>query len=152
MLPTHIASHYPYHPEGKFPVDPADNFLEPLTVLGYAAACTTRIRLGTGVLIIPYRHPVVTAKMIATLDVLSHGRIILTIKEFAEQAGRDPHSLTYAAPAYERTFDDVLRNLPRYQQVGLDHVVLAFFMWSEGFEEMLTLMERFAREVGLKAA
>lgn len=65
---------------------------------------------------------------------------------------RDPRSLTYAAPAYERAFEDVLRSLPRYQQVGLDHVVLAFFLWTEGFEEMLGLMERFAREAGLKPA
>jgi probable F420-dependent oxidoreductase len=77
---------------------------------------------------------------------------IQTIRDYAEQAGRDPRSLTYAAPAYERTFEDVLRSLPRYQQAGLDHVVLAFFMWTDGFEEMLTLMERFAREAGLKAA
>jgi alkanesulfonate monooxygenase SsuD/methylene tetrahydromethanopterin reductase-like flavin-dependent oxidoreductase (luciferase family) len=77
VFPTELKSKYPYHPEGKFPFDPADNFLEPLTVLGYVAACTTTIRLGTGVLIIPYRHPVVTAKVIATLDVLSRGRIIL---------------------------------------------------------------------------
>ena len=74
------------------------------------------------------------------------------IKELAEQAGRDPRALTYAAPAYERTFEDVLRSLPRYQQVGLDHVVLAFFMWTESFTEMLGLMERFAREVGLRRA
>ena len=77
VIPTVIESKYPYHPEGKFPIDPADDFLDPLTVLGYVAACTTRVRLGTGVLIIPYRHPVVTAKMVATLDVLSRGRIIL---------------------------------------------------------------------------
>jgi hypothetical protein len=42
--------------------------------------------------------------------------------------------------------------LPRYQQVGLDYVVLAFFMWTENFEQMLGLMERFAREAGLKRA
>ncbi|HJY80111.1 MAG TPA: LLM class flavin-dependent oxidoreductase, partial [Candidatus Binatia bacterium] len=59
VLPTQLVSKYPYHPEGKFPIDPAENFLEPLTVLGYVAACTTTIRLGTGVLIIPYRNPVV---------------------------------------------------------------------------------------------
>src|SRR5207249_4332245 len=69
VLPTQLTSKYPYHPEGKFPLDPADNFLEPLTVLSYVAACTTTIRLGTGVLIIPYRPPIVTAKMVATLDV-----------------------------------------------------------------------------------
>lgn len=49
---------------------------EPLTVLGFAAACTSRIRLGTTVLVAPYRNPLVTAKMLSTLDVLSGGRII----------------------------------------------------------------------------
>jgi probable F420-dependent oxidoreductase len=50
-------------------------FYEPLTVLAFAAACTSTVRLGTTVLILPYRNPVVTAKMLATLDVLSGGRV-----------------------------------------------------------------------------
>src|ERR671922_2167505 len=50
-------------------------FYEPLTVLGFAAACTSRVRLGTTVLILPYRNPVVTAKVLSTLDVLSGGRV-----------------------------------------------------------------------------
>jgi probable F420-dependent oxidoreductase len=50
-------------------------FYEPLTVLGFAAACTSRVRLGTTVLILPYRNPLVTAKALATLDVLSGGRV-----------------------------------------------------------------------------
>jgi probable F420-dependent oxidoreductase len=50
-------------------------FYEPLTVLGFAAACTSKLRLGTTVLILPYRNPLVTAKVLATLDVLSGGRV-----------------------------------------------------------------------------
>jgi probable F420-dependent oxidoreductase len=50
-------------------------FYEPLTVLGFAAACTSMVRLGTTVLILPYRNPLVTAKALATLDVLSGGRV-----------------------------------------------------------------------------
>ena len=48
---------------------------EPLTVLAFAAACTSKIRLGTTVIVVPYRNPLVTAKVLATLDVLSGGRI-----------------------------------------------------------------------------
>jgi probable F420-dependent oxidoreductase len=50
-------------------------FYEPLTVLAFAAACTARIRLGTTVIIVPYRNPLVTAKVLSTLDVLSGGRV-----------------------------------------------------------------------------
>jgi probable F420-dependent oxidoreductase len=52
------------------------NTYDPLMVLSYVAACTKRIRLGTSVLIMPYRNPVATAKMIATLDRMSEGRVI----------------------------------------------------------------------------
>jgi alkanesulfonate monooxygenase SsuD/methylene tetrahydromethanopterin reductase-like flavin-dependent oxidoreductase (luciferase family) len=53
------------------------NTFDPLTSLGYLAAVTERIRLGTSVLIVPYRNPIATAKMIATLDQLSGGRMIV---------------------------------------------------------------------------
>jgi probable F420-dependent oxidoreductase len=52
------------------------NTYDPLMVLSYVAARTSRIRLGTSVLIMPYRNPVATAKMMATLDQLSGGRVI----------------------------------------------------------------------------
>ena len=52
------------------------NVYDPLMVLSYVAARTTRVLLGTSVLIMPYRNPIVTAKMVATLDQMSGGRAI----------------------------------------------------------------------------
>ena len=56
--------------------DPWRNVYDPLMVLSYVAAKTTTIKLGTSVLIMPYRNPIVTAKMVATLDQMSGGRAI----------------------------------------------------------------------------
>jgi probable F420-dependent oxidoreductase len=56
---------------------PADTpFLDPLVALAYAAACTSRLRLATGLVVLPQRNPVVLAKQLASLDVLSGGRLI----------------------------------------------------------------------------
>lgn len=52
-------------------------FFEAMTVMSYVAAMTNRIQVGAAILIVPYRHPLVLAKMLATLDELSGGRIIL---------------------------------------------------------------------------
>jgi probable F420-dependent oxidoreductase len=53
-----------------------DNMLEPITLLSHLAAVVPRVRLGTSVIILPYRNPVLVAKMLATIDQLSHGRLI----------------------------------------------------------------------------
>ncbi|HEY5869297.1 MAG TPA: LLM class F420-dependent oxidoreductase, partial [Candidatus Tectomicrobia bacterium] len=53
-----------------------DNMLEPLALLSHLAAVVSRVRLGTSVLILPYRNPIIVAKMLATIDQLSHGRLI----------------------------------------------------------------------------
>ena len=68
---------YPYSPDGALRLPPAGNFLEPLILLTYLAGVTERIQLATGVLVLPMREPVLHAKMIATLDHLSGGRVIL---------------------------------------------------------------------------
>src|SRR5256885_1094332 len=77
VIPWRIASKYPYNETGDFPLPASANFLEPLTTLALVAGATERIRLGTTVLVLPHRHPLLAAKMLATLDHLAPGRVIL---------------------------------------------------------------------------
>jgi len=77
VIPFEIRSRYPYNATGDFPLPPTTNFLEPLTALAVVAGVTERLRLGTTVLVLPHRHPVLAAKMLATLDHLAPGRVIL---------------------------------------------------------------------------
>ena len=79
VMPREIRSTYPFSPTGEFSVPQPSLLLEPLNTLAWAAGRTTRIKLGTGVLVLPYRHPLLTAKMAATLDYLSNGRVILGV-------------------------------------------------------------------------
>lgn len=79
IFPTELRSAYPYSPDGKLPLDPTNPLLEPFTVLSYAAAVTKTVKLGTSVVIVPYRDPIVTAKIISSLDVLSGGRFIFGV-------------------------------------------------------------------------
>ena len=76
VIPWRIASRYPYNASGDFPLPPTGDFLEPLTALALVAGVTDRIALGTSVLVLPHRHPVLAAKMLATLDHLAPGRVI----------------------------------------------------------------------------
>lgn len=58
---------------------PTDPILDPLIHLAYVAAVTERMELGTGILILPQRNPVVLAKQVASLDVLAEGRLLLGV-------------------------------------------------------------------------
>ena len=69
--------------------EPWRNVYDPLMVLAFVAAHTSRIKLGTSVLIMPYRNPIVTAKMLATLDQMSGGRAIAGVGSGWNQAEFD---------------------------------------------------------------
>lgn len=80
IVPAAYASAYPYDPSGKMAGGRHDIPLpDPLIWMAYVAAATTRIKLATGILILPQHNPVLAAKQIATLDHLSRGRVLLGI-------------------------------------------------------------------------
>ena len=76
LWPIQPTSKYPGNPLGDMP-RPMQSTWDPLIVLGFAAAHTEKLLLGTSVLVASYRNPAVVAKMVATLDLLSRGRVIM---------------------------------------------------------------------------
>lgn len=75
VVATNVDSAYPYSETGKFFAQDTGVSLETITALSFVASATDRIRLLTSVLVLPHRQPVLAAKMLATLDVLSKGRL-----------------------------------------------------------------------------
>ncbi|HEX4866743.1 MAG TPA: TIGR03619 family F420-dependent LLM class oxidoreductase [Acidimicrobiales bacterium] len=79
VVPAGYQSAYPYSDDGRMPGPEDSDIPDPLIWLTYVAAHTRTIRLGTGILILPQRNPVVLAKEVATLDRLSGGRVELGV-------------------------------------------------------------------------
>ena len=77
VLPSNIESRYPYTADGRIPAEPDPPIPDPLIWLAFAAAAAPTLRLGTCILIVPQRNPLVLAKELATLDRLSGGRVEL---------------------------------------------------------------------------
>jgi probable F420-dependent oxidoreductase len=98
VFPEVLPPTYPYAESGTGPAQTARvPWLDPLITLTYLAAATERIRLGTDVYILPLRDPFVTAKAIATLDIMSKGRVIFGVglgwlKEEFDAAGQEFHN------------------------------------------------------------
>jgi probable F420-dependent oxidoreductase len=92
VVPEAYSSRYPYAPDGRMPLTGDDAIPDPLDWLAFVAAGTTTLRLGTAMVILPEHHPVELAKRLATIDTLSHGRLLLGIgvgwmREEAEAVG-----------------------------------------------------------------
>jgi probable F420-dependent oxidoreductase len=91
VIPAGYDSRYPYNAEGRIGIEDED-LPDPLALLAFLAGVTNRLALGTGVLILPQRSPVLCAKECATVDALSAGRLQLGIgvgwlREEAEAVG-----------------------------------------------------------------
>lgn len=77
VFPTKVNSPYPYTVDGGFPGQ--GDALEQLSLMSFVAALTTHSRLVTSVMILPHRNPLTTAKILATVDVLSQGRVTVGV-------------------------------------------------------------------------
>ncbi|HEX2173327.1 MAG TPA: LLM class F420-dependent oxidoreductase [Dehalococcoidia bacterium] len=79
VIPRRIESRYPYNADGAFGTAPDQPYYEPTAVIGFLAGATERARIGTSVLVLPYRNPLLLAKTVASLDDLSGGRVTLGV-------------------------------------------------------------------------
>jgi probable F420-dependent oxidoreductase len=80
VLPKHRTTEYPYkRSTTEMLFSPGITWLDPVATLGVAAGATERVAIGTAVLVLPYRSPIVLANELSSLDRLSEGRIILGI-------------------------------------------------------------------------
>src|SRR5262249_42287456 len=77
VMPARIRSRYPYNASGRAGFAYHQDIFDPLAMMAAVAVRTRRVQIATSVLIVPYRNPVLLAKMLATLDQLSRGRIVL---------------------------------------------------------------------------
>ncbi|GAY13378.1 LLM class F420-dependent oxidoreductase [Mycobacterium sp. shizuoka-1] len=94
VLVTQYSSVYPYDPSGRVEVPPECPVPDPLELLAFLAGQTTTLGLATGVLVLPNHHPVMLAKRAATVDMLSGGRLRLSVgvgwlREEIEACGTD---------------------------------------------------------------
>jgi len=108
VVPTAMASRYPYTLSGAFPG--GGEALEQLTLMAFAAGRTRTLRLVTSAMILPHRNPVLAAKMLATIDVLSNGRLTVGVgvgwlrEEFEALDARDFERRGAVSDEYLRIF------------------------------------------------
>lgn len=77
-FPVTFTSEYPYSAKGDFPTRFADPLMEPIATMGVLVGATKRVKIGAAVLILPYRNPLLLARMMVTLDQFSGGRMIFS--------------------------------------------------------------------------
>ena len=78
FIPVHTTSRFPGTADGVIP-EAYSHFIDPFVALARASGTTSRIKLGTGIVLVPERHPLLLAKEISTLDLFSGGRFLFGI-------------------------------------------------------------------------
>lgn len=132
-FPEHVVlfdefkSRYPYSDDGSLPLPSGYGMLEPFTAIAHAAAVTSRIRLGTGICILPQRSAIYTAKQVADCDVLSNGRLDFGVgigwlrEEFqalgVEFEGRATRTREYIAAMRSLWGDDLSQHQGHYLHI-----------------------------------
>ena len=134
VIPTDIAAKYPYSSTGEFPAGSRMERHEQLIEIAYIAAKTKRLRLVTSVMVVPHRPAVLTAKMLATIDVLSGGRLVLGIgagwmrEEFEAIGAPEFDARGKVTDEYIRAFIELwTKDKPRFtgDWVKFDNIVLS---------------------------
>jgi len=134
VVPSDIASRYPYSDSGDWAGRMGGECLDQLATLAFLAGRTERLRLLTSVMVVPHRQPVLAAKMLATIDVLSAGRLIVGcgagwMKEEFEALGAAPFAERgRATDEYLDAFKALwTESAPRYQggHVRFDNILFA---------------------------
>jgi probable F420-dependent oxidoreductase len=134
IVATDVTSAYPYSASGKFFAQDTGVSLEQVTALGFVAAVTEKIRLLTSVLVLPHRHPVLAAKMLATVDVLSRGRLTAGVgvgwmaEEIALLGGPPFAERAKASDEYIRAFRELWTSETPAQEgsyAAFDHLLFA---------------------------
>ena len=122
VIPKDYQSQYPYNASGKAPGAEVSDIPDPLIWLAYVAARTTRIKLATGILILPQRQPLVLAKEVATLDQLSSGRAMIGIGSGWLEEEFDALGISFEDRG-DRTDDYIgaLRSIWRDGAIGASH-------------------------------
>lgn len=96
IMPVDVPNKYPYTPGYVPPINAKTQLYDPWVALAWVAGSTEKINLGTGIFILPLRHPIYTARQVATADMISRGRIILGVG-----AGWQPQEFEYVGLSFK---------------------------------------------------
>src|SRR6266508_3613197 len=109
VIPRSARTRFPGTADGEFPPEWRQGYLAAQSILGYLAAFPEPVRIGTSARVVPLRTPIQLAKGVATIDVLSGGRVVLGVAPGYSEDEFDVLRITFAGRG--ATMDEALRLL-----------------------------------------